>query len=393
MSLVINTNIASLQAQDNLNTSLAAQQQAIERLSSGLQINSAADDAAGLAIASRFTAQINGDNQAVNNASDGISLAQTAGSALTSITNDLQRIRQLAVQSANGTNSTTDRAALDTESQQLLAEINRQAGAASFNGVSLLNGTNASLSFQVGANTTANDTITIAGLQNATLAGLGSVYSSGQVGAAAATASATGVAAGAITINGVALGAVQAGTASGSTTVAESFTNNVVSAVNAISSQTGVSASVDATTGFVDLTSTSSKGVNIADVTVGASASLGLVAGNTAAVTNTVGLTSLNLTTTASAQTAILQVDSALSQINTAQATLGAVQNRFTSVVSNLQSTAQNLTSARSGIEDTNYAAETANLTQANILQQAGTAVLSQANSSQKNVLSLLQNL
>jgi flagellin len=404
MSLVLNTNVSSLAAQDNLNTSLASQQKAIERLSSGLQINSAADNAAGLAIATGLSTQINGDTQAVSNANDGIALAQTAGSALTNITNDLQTIRQLAVQSANGTNSSTDRAALNTEAQSLLQEINRQAGSASFNGVSLLDGSNASLTFQVGANTTANDTITITGLQNATLAGLGNVNSSSVAGGALAASTPgvtnttaavfTAVAAGAITINGVSLGAIGGVTAASDSAADNSaasvqFGTTVAEAINDVTSQTGVSAVADGTTGQLTLTSTSAAGITIGGAGV---AQTGLTAATTAAV-NTTGLTSLDISTQAGANTAINQVDSALAQINTAQAQLGAVQNRFTSVVSDLQSTSQNLTSARSGVQDTNFAAETANLTQANILQQSGIAVLSQANSVQKNVLSLLQNL
>lgn len=404
MSLVLNTNISSLAAQDNLNTSLASQQKAIERLSSGLQINSAADNAAGLAIATGLSTQINGDTQAVSNANDGIALAQTAGSALTNITNDLQTIRQLAVQSANGTNSSTDRAALNTEAQSLLQEINRQAGSASFNGVSLLDGSNASLTFQVGANTTANDTITITGLQNATLAGLGNVNSSSVAGGALVASTPgvtnttaavfTAVAAGAITINGVSLGAIGGVTAASDSAADNSaasvqFGTTVAEAINDVTSQTGVSAVADGTTGQLTLTSTSAAGITIGGAGV---TQAGLTAATTAAV-NTTGLTSLDISTQAGANTAINQVDSALAQINTAQAQLGAVQNRFTSVVSDLQSTSQNLTSARSGVQDTNFAAETANLTQANILQQSGIAVLSQANSVQKNVLSLLQNL
>jgi flagellin len=404
MSLVLNTNISSLAAQDNLNTSLASQQKAIERLSSGLQINSAADNAAGLAIATGLSTQINGDTQAVSNANDGIALAQTAGSALTNITNDLQTIRQLAVQSANGTNSSTDRAALNTEAQSLLQEINRQAGSASFNGVSLLDGSNTSLTFQVGANTTANDTITITGLQNATLAGLGNVNSSSVAGGALVASTPgvtnttaavfTAVAAGGITINGVSLGAIGGVTAASDSAADNAaasvqFGTTVAEAINDVTSQTGVSAVADGTTGQLTLTSTSAAGITIGGAGV---TQAGLTAATTAAV-NTTGLTSLDISTQAGANTAINQVDSALAQINTAQAQLGAVQNRFTSVVSDLQSTSQNLTSARSGVQDTNFAAETANLTQANILQQSGIAVLSQANSVQKNVLSLLQNL
>ena len=140
MAQVINTNIASLNAQRNLNTSQAALATSLQRLSSGLRINSAKDDAAGLAIASRFTAQINGLNQAARNANDGISLAQTAEGALGEVTNNLQRIRELAVQSANSTNSASDRASLDAEATQLISEITRVASQTSFNGLNLLDG-------------------------------------------------------------------------------------------------------------------------------------------------------------------------------------------------------------------------------------------------------------
>ena len=384
MSLVINTNIASLEAQDNLTTSQASLDTSVERLSSGLRINSAADDAAGLAISTRFTSQINGDNQAVNNANDAVSLAQTAEGSLTSITNNLQTIRQLAVQASNGTNSSSDRAALDTEAQQLLQEVNREANASSFNGVALLNGTNSSFTFQVGANTTQNDTITVSGLANSTIGSLGSVTQATVQGGQVADITAnTALAAGSLTINGHDVGAI----AAGSTSSQEAA--NVVSAVNAISQTSGVGAYIDATTNSIVLTSAST-------ITVGGTANsataTGLVNGATNATTTT-GLTTLSLQSYSGSQNAINQIDSALQQINTTQATLGAVQNRFTSVVSNLQSTSTNLTSARSSIQDADFASETANMTQESILQQAGTAVLAQANSLPKNVLSLLQNL
>jgi flagellin len=383
MSLVINTNIASLEAQDNLTTSQANLDTSVERLSSGLRINSAADDAAGLAISTRFTSQINGDNQAVNNANDAVSLAQTAEGSLTSITNNLQTIRQLAVQSSNGTNSASDRAALDTEAQQLLQEVNREANASSFNGVALLNGTNSSLSFQVGANTTTNDTITVSGLSNSTVAALGSVTQATVQGGQVSLIAPGALAAGSLTINGTDVGAIAAGATSSQQGA------NIVSAVNAVSQTTGVGAYIDSTTNSIVLTSASA-------ITVGGSANDATKTGFTNATTATAttsGLSTLSLLSYSGSQTAINQIDSALQQINTTQATLGAVQNRFTSVVSNLQSTSTNLTSARSGIQDANFASETANMTQESILQQAGTAVLAQANSLPKNVLSLLQNL
>src|SRR5689334_22147284 len=185
MAQVINTNIASLTAQRNLNTSQSSLNTSLQRLSSGLRINSAKDDAAGLAIATRFTSQINGLDQASRNANDGISLAQTAEGALGTITDNLQRIRELAVQSRNATNSATDRAALNTEAQQLKAEIDRVASTTSFNGVKLLDGSFTNQAFQVGANV--GETITVSSLVNAQSANLGSSSVAQVTGAAAST--------------------------------------------------------------------------------------------------------------------------------------------------------------------------------------------------------------
>jgi flagellin len=384
MSLVINTNVSSLNAQRNLDTSQASLQTSLQRLSSGLRINSAKDDAAGLAISDRFTAQINGTDQASRNANDGISLAQTADGSLSSITDDLQRIRQLAVQSANATNSTSDRAALNTEVTQLKAEIDRTAGSASFNGVQLLDGSNPSFVFQVGANTSANDTITVSGLVNATTAGLGSVTSATVQSSAISGLTTTAIAGGAtdfVKINGTDIGALAA-TGTSSQRAAQ-----LVDAINAVSTTTNVNAYVDNTSGKVVLSS--SAAITVAVGGTGATGS-GLTAATTAATTVT-GLTSLDVSSFSGAQLAINQVDSALSQIDSARATLGAVQNRFSSVVTNRETTNENLSASRSRIQDADFAAETANLTKAQILQQAGTAILAQANSIPNNVLTLLK--
>jgi flagellin len=276
MAQVINTNIASLNAQRNLNSSQSSLNTSLQRLSSGLRINSAKDDAAGLAISERFTSQIRGLNQAARNANDGISLAQTAEGALGEVTNNLQRIRELAVQSSNATNSVDDRAALQTEVDQLVAEIDRVATQTNFNGVALLDGTFAAQTFQVGSN--AGDTITVAD--------------------------------------------------------------------------------------FADMQTTA------------------LDAG--AAMT-------ADVSDFAQSQLTITSMDAALKTVNTSRATLGAVQSRFESVVTSAQTAAENLSASRSRIMDTDFAAETANLTRGQILQQAGTAMLSQANSLPQNVLSLLQ--
>jgi flagellin len=190
MAQVINTNIASLNAQRNLNRSQGSMATSLQRLSSGLRINSAKDDAAGLAISERFTAQIRGLNQAVRNSNDGISLAQTAEGALSEVTNNLQRIRELAVQSANATNSASDRAAMQHEVAQLIDEIDRVAKQTNFNGVKLLDGSFSAQSFQVGANV--GDTITVSNLANATKTGLGLDNSGAEVEGLAVTAAGLG---------------------------------------------------------------------------------------------------------------------------------------------------------------------------------------------------------
>ena len=386
MPQVINTNIASLNAQRNLNSSQSMLNTALQRLSSGLRINSAKDDAAGLAIASRFTAQINGLNTEARNANDGISLAQTAEGALGEITNNLQRIRDLAVQSRNATNSSTDRAALNTEAQQLKAEIDRVASTTSFNGVKLLDGSFTNQAFQVGANV--GETITVGSIVNAQSANLGS-SSIAQVTGAAASAF-TAITAGDLTINGVSVGAI------GVDTNAANRASSLATAINSYSSQTGVYATI-LSSAPTQLVLTNSGSVpatpNIVVAFAGASATTattGLTAATTTPTTTT-GFGALDISSVAGADTAITTMDAALAAVNTARATLGAVQNRFSSTVANLQTAAENLSASRSRIQDTDFAAETANLTRAQILQQAGTAMLAQANALPNNVLTLLK--
>jgi len=609
MPQVINTNVASLTAQRNLTTSQGQLATALQRLSSGLRINSAKDDAAGLAISERFTTQIRGLNQAVRNANDGISLSQTAEGALAETGNALQRIRELAIQSANSTNSASDRVALNAESAQLLAEVQRIAQSTQFNGQNILDGSFASAQFQVGAN--ANQTISF-GIAGSTTNLLGAFQATGsavsssafdgagftingvEVGVSAATSAAgvtadsaaakstainsksslTGVtatavstvsgsapiaraslASGSLAINGISVGAI-AGDVS-----AVTQGRNAATAFNALTNQTGVSAVADASTGA--LTLTASDGRNIAltstaasaagaqaiqnatglDVSAGANASgneastltfavgasnggagvttangggdtitigertyqftidgvvsagnvavtLAAAAAETVAIANlktavnaeyTAGRTSVqagattgttlvvtsdklgtgtlgiaetatvagaiapgaaaggtaaadgngnttrgaltlssaasftlggadlafggvasaspsltrldtvNISTVAGANSAIAVLDGALSQVTSIRADLGAVQNRFSSTVANLQATSENLSAARSRILDADFASETALLTRAQILQQAGTAILAQANAVPQNVLSLLR--
>jgi len=612
MPQVINTNVASLNAQRNLTTSQGQLATALQRLSSGLRINSAKDDAAGLAISERFTTQIRGLNQAVRNANDGISLSQTAEGALAETGNALQRIRELAIQSANSTNSASDRKALNAEAQQLLSEVQRIAQTTQFNGQNILDGSFSSAQFQVGAN--ANQTISF-GIQGATTDTLGAYQATStavsandftganftingvDIGVSAdtsaagvtgdsATAKATainaqssltgvtataanevvgdapvaraGLANGALRINGIAVGAIAA------STNAVTQGRNAATAINGVSNQTGVTAVADASTGALTLSTADGRNItidsgagtadgatavynatglsvnaaapsghdsftvtvagtfdlsspagtsttegdrvrignltyqftaNAANVTNGdvavvltdgdVAADVGdalrdainaqYTAGNTTmqgtgtgaavVVTNALfgtsgnqasqydetgltgagaltesgyaagtdgtyaagGLTTrgtltlssasnftlggsalgdaglsaanpalsalneVDISTVEGANAALSVLDGALSQVTSIRADLGAVQNRFSSTVANLQATSENLSAARSRILDADFASETAALTRAQILQQAGTAILAQANSIPQNVLSLLR--
>jgi flagellin len=384
MAQTINTNVMSLNAQRNLNSSQGSLAVSLQRLSSGLRINSAKDDAAGMAISERFTAQIRGLDQAARNANDGISLAQTAEGALVEVGNNLQRVRELAVQSSNATNSQSDRDALQLEVAQALAEIDRVADQTKFNGVKLLDGSFTGAVFQVGAN--AGETITLSSISDANIAALGSVSQATggalSVAASGLTGFATAIVAGGVTVNGVDIGAI-----SGASSAAERA-GQLVNAINGVSQQSGVGASYNAATGQISLTSagviTVAGTTNSATVAGWANAAIGTV-------TTTTGIGSLSVSSYASSQLAIQQIDSALTSVNSSRANLGALQNRFTSVVASLTTTSENLSASRGRIQDADFAKETANLTRVQILQQAGTAMLAQANSVPQSVLSLLR--
>ena len=380
---IINTNTISLNAQRNLSTNSATLATTIQRLSSGLRINSARDDAAGLAISERFTTQIRGLNQAARNANDGISLAQVAEGALGEVANNLQRIRELAVQASNGTNSQGDRDALDAEVQQLKAEIQRVAEQTSFNGNRLLDGSFAGVSFQVGAN--AGEVITVSTIANVQIAALGGTVNrfTANVGTAALTGFATAIPAGGVTINSVDIGAITPAAN------AQERAGQLVEAINRVSSQTGVGASFDAISGQVTLSGSAQ--FAIAGTTNSAAAAGFANSATAGASTPAVGVTSANVSSFAGAQATLALVDAALTTVNGARADLGAVQNRFTSVVANLNTTSENLSASRSRIRDADYARETAELTRTQILQQAGTAMLAQANQIPQNVLTLLR--
>ena len=387
MALSINTNVSSLNAQRNLTTSGSDLATSLQRLSSGMRINSAKDDAAGLAISQRFTTQIRGMDQAARNANDGISLSQTAEGAMGEIGNNLQRIRELAVQSRNATNSASDRAALNSEAQQLKAEIDRVAKDTSFNSTKLLDGSFTNQAFQVGANQ--GETISVDAIVDASSAALGSYTSVTGTSSATGVAASTfvGYGAGGLTINNVDVGVV----ASGVNAVGQGANN--AAAINAVTGTTGVSAVADGTTGA--LTLTAADGIAITVGGTAAATETGLTAGAqtltaVAGIAST-GFADLDISTVLGADNAMLAMDGALTAINSARADMGAIQNRFSSVVANLSSTSENLSAARSRIQDADFAKESAQLSRNQILQQAGTAMLAQANQASQGVLALLR--
>ena len=509
MSQIIQTNVASLNAQRNLSQSSSSLSTSLQRHSSGLRINSAKDDAAGLAISERMTGQIRGMDQARRNANDGVSLAQTGESALGQMGNLLQRIRELAVQSANATNSARDRQAINQEVSQLTAELDRFATQTEFNGSRLLDGSFASATFQVGAN--ANQTVTATTANFRT-----SNYGTNQIGSATSPTS-TGIsaagagpnsgsvvsAAGNLILNGAAgSGTIAVGVfdsaadiankinaqsqtgikasaytqaalsfaASGSYTLSVAGTDpttptaitfsitatgtatglsDVVTAFNSQSSKTGITAKLNSTSDGVILTSTDGNNINLSEaangvpaggditvknfatptpttvgtlsagansITIGGQIILdsdksfsvttdaaagfpentfgtaGAVAASTPIQSKLQSVQTIDVTTPELSNQAIRIVDQALAALNSQRASFGALQSRFEATISQLQAGSENLSAARSRVRDADFAAETAELTRAQILQQAGTAMLAQANSIPQNVLKLLQS-
>ena len=386
MALTVNTNVASLTSQRNLGGSQELLKTSLERLSTGLRINSAKDDAAGLAISERFTAQIKGLNQGVRNANDGISLAQTAEGALGEVTNNLQRIRELAVQASNATNTASDRAALQNEVTALVAEIDRVATQTSFNGTKLLNGGFNGAVFQIGAN--AGDSITIDSIANSTASNLGSQTSYAISGTSVTGITSLGsIAAGGISVVVSGSTAVSIGAIASAATAAERQ-GQVVAAINDKTGTSGVFAYIEDDVVYIG-SEIASATLAVTGTAIG-SASVGLGTGSNTGTTTT-GVSNLSVSTFAASQTAIALVDNALSTINTTRATLGAVQSRFESAVASQQTTSENLAASRSRIQDADFASETANLAKAQILQQSGIAMLAQANAIPQNVLALLQ--
>jgi flagellin len=399
MSLVLNTNLNSLNAQNNLADSGMKLSTALAQLSSGLRINTAADDAAGYAIVQGMTSQINGLNQAARNAADGVSLTQTASGSLSEIISDLQTMRDLAVQSLNATNSAQDRTNLDQQFQQLKADISNVASTSNFNGVNLLDGTFQGSTFQIGPNT--GNTITVASVDSAKADNLGAMYSvAGTAAGTGATKGDTGTLTITPTIGGVAGTAFKTATFTLTGNVATDAAT-IASAINQGSSSLGgVVATVSAT--GIDISSVSNK-VKLAvaytagtvDAGTETLAKIGVNAAYdvTAVATPTSHLDTADVTSVDNANKVLSQIDNALQQVVASGAQLGAYQNRFQAAIAGINTTATNLSAARSQIQDTNFAQATSDLSKAQILQQAGTAMVAQANTVPQNVLTLLQKL
>ena len=496
MSQVINTNVLSLNAQRNLSTSGGELAQSLQRLSSGLRINSAKDDAAGLAISERFSTQIRGLNQAIRNSNDGISLSQTGEGALGELTNNLQRIRELAVQSANATNSASDRAALNQEVQQRLAEIDRIATQTSFNGQNILDGSFGNASFQVGANVGEAITLNldasmrqgdIGAVATATTNDIGGLITDASDAVATTTAAPGAFTtanvgnSGEFTLSVAGVNIVNVTTGAGDTdTVTATDLDLGLTAATAALTAAGISfegsfddgdvvfSRADGTDVVVALTAdnvtdgtfvnggafigTADNGeeavaadplvLGAGDLTIqigeadavavegtfnsadefltavnqalgnNATATLDSDTGVLSIVSGddvTIGgaeaatvfsatefgaagsLETVNVSTVAAANEAIQRIDSALGSVSDLRSTFGAIQNRLESTIANLSSVVENLSASRSRIMDTDFAAETASLTRAQVLQQAGVAMLAQANAAPQNVLSLLR--
>lgn len=509
MPQVINTNVMSLNAQRNLNKSQGALQTSLQRLSSGMRINSAKDDAAGLSISNRMTAQINGMNQAGRNANDGISLAQTGEAAMGEIGNALQRMRELAVQSRNATNSESDRQSLDAEFQQLSAEIDRLATTTAFNGRKILDGTFGTAAFQVGANVgetisvdvstsmrtnsiglyasrdiTMQDTLNSAVADTLLMDASGDLIINGtNVDAAVAGTYGRGQNSAYAVANAINLGTDTHGVTAVANSLSKTFTaaslsnfaftdadadsamtytlsingqqiftqaqgaptpknaSELATLINGFNSTTGVTAAAqsngdlvltaadgrnieiteaiggtvtdvgtDVIVGYFGNTLNTASGTYVADfykstISLSSAASMTIDVGAAAAdflsdadldpadaaiTVEASGIVSRNILTTSASDLAINSIDQAIKDVDSFRSTFGAMQSRFESAISSLQASSEALSAARSRILDTDFAAETANLTKSQILQQAGTAMLAQSNQMPQNVLSLL---
>ena len=392
MALTVNTNIASLNTQRNLSNSSNALQTSMQRLSTGSRINSAKDDAAGLQISNRLTSQINGLGVAVRNANDGISLAQTAEGALQQSTNILQRMRDLSLQSANGSNNKDDRESIQKEVSQLKQELNRISDTTTFGGQKLLNGTFGSKEFQVGSN--ANETIKVK-LDRMDTTSLSGVVKSRATGTLTSTVAIATGATPTVTADTTFNIAIGGGDAKAIDIASGASAGDIKSAID----KAGIDG-LEVTEASGVLTLTVTKGIddgastaNIALTGAGAATIFGtaLTATGTKAADAAKTVNDIDVSNAGGAQEAIQIIDGAIKQIDFQRSDLGAVQNRFDNTIANLQSISENVSAARGRIQDTDFAAETANLSKNQILQQAGTAILAQAKQLPQAVLSLLQ--
>ncbi|MGF6442748.1 flagellin [Paraburkholderia youngii] len=381
--LGINSNINSLVAQQNLNGSQSALSQAITRLSSGKRINSAADDAAGLAISTRMQTQINGLNQGVSNANDGVSMIQTASSALSSLTSSLQRIRQLAVQASTGTLSSSDQAALQQEVSAQISEVNRIASQTTYNGTNILDGSAGSVTFQVGANVGQTISLNLSQSMSAAKIGGGLVQTGQTIGTVSVSTDAAGAYTNAAKPAITAVNVLSDG--KGGFTFTDQNNQAIAETVGAAIFGAGATAGtgVQGTALALQAAATTTAGA-------GSAAQVSAVA-QINAINNPPTVSGLDISTVTGANEAMVSIDNALQTVNNLQASLGAAQNRFTAIATAQQAESTDLSSAQSQITDANFAQETANLSKAQVLQQAGISVLAQANSNPQQVLKLLQ--
>ncbi|CAE6734192.1 A-type flagellin [Paraburkholderia aspalathi] len=381
--LGINSNINSLVAQQNLNGSQSALSQAITRLSSGKRINSAADDAAGLAISTRMQTQINGLNQGVSNANDGVSMVQTASSALSSLTSSLQRIRQLAVQASTGSLSSSDQAALQKEVAAQISEVNRIASQTTYNGTNILDGSAGSLTFQVGANVGQTISLNLSQSMSAAKIGGGLVQTGQTVGTVSLSVDSAGAYTTAASPAITAINVLSDGQGG------YTFTDQNNQAIAATVAQAVFGAGATAGTGTQG-TALALQAAATTTAGAGSAAQVSAVA-QINAINSPPTVSNLDISTVTGANEAMVSIDNALQTVNNLQASLGAAQNRFTAISTSQQAESTDLSSAQSQITDANFAQETANLSKAQVLQQAGISVLAQANSNPQQVLKLLQ--
>jgi len=384
MSMVIGTNVASLSAQRHLATSRAEMETSMERLSSGKRINSAMDDAAGLAIANKLDAKVTGLNQAVRNANDGISLIQTAEGALEEVSNILNRMKELAVQASNGTYATADLAAMNTEFVALATEITRISDETDFNGT-VVTGATSTVQFQVGDSNSSTDQVSVV-LQDM---------------------AATAIGGGAVTVDHLAVSTITTAYATTPTAEvsAQTFASDLLAAGDTIHLDiAGVKYAQDwdtsaantmalmgaqiSTNSLVASVATSATALTMTAETAAGSLVQGTLYATTSASTK---LDASTLTTVALANSSITSVDAALATVDSYRSVLGAASNTLNHSVNNLMNRSENQAAAQSRIEDTDYAVESANLAKSQVLQQAGTAMLAQANASGQSVLSLLK--